>query len=362
MNSAHSRWPLFAGDLGLARSVIRDLYKNHSISAAQAAHWALNLGDHKAVDRFLLSAQSNPCKNTKAEGIRFRLTREQGMTNPFQAFLRMDSSQQKQVISSANDAWITLNGGIGDHLEDLASLLPWLKQSGNPLRLRCTVTRQQQLKRLLPEALWCSKEVQESEQSITSKVVMAALGDELPRPSSFLDQIPTISSLSQSRLLCCWTAQSKGDHLSGWIRSVPFSVVQNLYLYLVSTGWPATEIVDITNWKPWEVACLNSMGINQIKPDKGDVFDMAQLVNSCKQVVSIDTALVHLCAALGHRVHLLLPLFHDERWHSHLKPGCSYSCACMVHHQHTFNDWDPVIERLSKSLITGRIEHYQESL
>lgn len=361
MNFTHSLWPLFSGDLGLARSALKQLYKDHSLSAAQASHWSLNLGDEKAFDQSMMSTQFSADIGKNASGIRFRLIRKQGMDNPFQAHFQMDSSKQKKIIACAKDSWITLNGGLGDNLEDLAILHPWLKQSGQALRLRCSLTRQQQLQRLLPETFWWGK-VQPWQYSIHSKILMAALGDELPRPSSFLDQIPTISSLSQNRLICCWAAQGQGDHLSAWIRSVPFSVVQNFYLYLISTGWPASEIIDITNWKPWEVACLNSMGVHQIKPEEVDVFDMAQVIKSCEQVVSIDTALVHLCAALGQKVHLLLPLFHDERWHSHLKPGCSYSRVCMVHHQHTFNDWDPVIERLTQSLISKQLEHYQESL
>ena len=46
------------------------------------------------------------------------------------------------------------------------------------------------------------------------------------------------------------------------------------------------------------------------------VLGINGLVKLCKgrRVVSIDTALIHLCAAMGNKADLLLPRFPDERW------------------------------------------------
>ena len=67
-------------------------------------------------------------------------------------------------------------------------------------------------------------------------------------------------------------------------------------------------IVDITNWKDWEASQLRGMGVKVLDPRQGTLLDLA-LRCRISRVVTIDTALVHLCAAAGQRADLLLSAF-----------------------------------------------------
>ena len=151
-----------------------------------------------------------------------------------------------------------------------------------------------------------------------------------------------------ARLVCCWRAAGQDDRLSIHLRSLPHAVVQGFYRQLLAHGWQAQQIVDITAWKRWERAALTTLGIRRHDPATGDVHDLARLVAGA-QVISIDTALVHLCAAMGQPVQLLLPLFADERWVELLAPGHSYATWVQVWRQRRYGDWAEVLSRLSRS-------------
>ena len=55
------------------------------------------------------------------------------------------------------------------------------------------------------------------------------------------------------------------------------------------------------------------MGVKVLDPRNGTLLELVQLCR-VSRVVTIDTALVHLCAAAGQRADLLLNAFPDEHW------------------------------------------------
>ena len=65
------------------------------------------------------------------------------------------------------------------------------------------------------------------------------------------------------------------------------------------------------------------MGINVLDPRRGTLLGLAERCR-ISRVVTIDTALVHLCAAAGQRADLLLSTFPDERWQELHRPDHHY--------------------------------------
>jgi hypothetical protein len=118
----------------------------------------------------------------------------------------------------------------------------------------------------------------------------------------------------QVRLIACWQACGVGDALSAFNRSVPFTKVVQFYHELRHQVGDGLNIVDITNWRSYEQAMLRSIGVTCLDPAHGDVKDLADLV-SCSVVITIDTALAHLSAAMGEDAIILFPKNFDERWH-----------------------------------------------
>ena len=72
------------------------------------------------------------------------------------------------------------------------------------------------------------------------------------------------------------------------------------------------------------------------------------LVNLCRgsRVISIDTALIHLCAAMGHSADLLLPRFPDERWFELSNPEHNYGQHLRFHRSTHFGSWSSVMASL----------------
>ena len=146
------------------------------------------------------------------------------------------------------------------------------------------------------------------------------------------------------QMVCCWRAEGQGNPLSAHSRSVPFSLVYKYYQRLIERE-PQISIIDITAWKPWEKKRLQHMGVTHQDPV---VLGINGLVKLCKgrRVVSIDTALIHLCAAMGNKADLLLPRFPDERWVELSLPQHSYGKYLSIYRSTQFGSWDSVIDSL----------------
>ena len=317
----------------------------------QLAHWALSLGLSEVVAT-RLGEGARGLSTEQQRGLAFRITRKAGASKTHQQLfpaLALESLQQRweQLHKGKNRMAIALHGGIGDHLQDLSALMSLLRVGRQGLRVHLAPERMAQLHRVLAltgEHLQISDQALLPSEGLHVVELMAVLGSEALLPQTWIQ--PTQPPTLNYRLLCCWTAQGQGDRFSSWSRSVPFAAVQELYQTLVARGQPPQTITDITAWKPWEAAALRQLGVQLVDPAAGDVLDLAELVHCCNQVISIDSALVHLCAAMGHSVHLLLPRYHDERWVELLQPGSSYARCCQVWRQQTFGCWQAPLQQL----------------
>jgi ADP-heptose:LPS heptosyltransferase len=94
------------------------------------------------------------------------------------------------------------------------------------------------------------------------------------------------------------------------------------------------------------------IGVQSHDPSKGDLADLAKLVRN-SQVISIDTALAHLCAAMGYPATILLPVFADERWVELHKPNNSYGRWLRLERNIHFGDWRLSLDRLLGILLNS---------
>ena len=69
-----------------------------------------------------------------------------------------------------------------------------------------------------------------------------------------------------------------------------------------------------------------------------------------QHIVSVDTSLTHLAATSGRQVHLLLPLFPDERWVELFEVPGVYKDWVIPHRQTCFNDWDAPLRSVAEIL------------
>ena len=69
-----------------------------------------------------------------------------------------------------------------------------------------------------------------------------------------------------------------------------------------------------------------------------------------RKVISIDTALVHLCAAVGKKVIVLLPKVSDERWKSITLQGNSYKDVCYFVKQRNWRTWEDELKEVKEMI------------
>ncbi|MGA7108856.1 MAG: tetratricopeptide repeat-containing glycosyltransferase family protein [Terracidiphilus sp.] len=76
---------------------------------------------------------------------------------------------------------------------------------------------------------------------------------------------------------------------------------------------------------------------------------MAAVIEAVDLLISVDTAQAHLAGGLGKPVWLLLPLFYEWRWHSHLENSPWYPSARLFRQQKS-GDWSQAIEDVAGGL------------
>ena len=93
------------------------------------------------------------------------------------------------------------------------------------------------------------------------------------------------------------------------------------------------------------------MGVEILDPRRGTLLELAQRCR-ISRVLTIDTALVHLCAAAGQQADLMLSAFPDERWRELHRPQHHYGQLIKIWQSSQFGCWSDVltsiISRLAK--------------
>ena len=350
MKLVHSPWPLFSDDLDFAQRWMRDQLSRFPMSCA-AGHNALNIGLREEVERHLAGQRKDDRDDHSRDyQFRFRLARLDGASNPYQELI--DSSYHGKIYRLVAEAAqsktplaVQLFGGLGDQLEMLSLVLPWGSRHGVPLRLIAEEQRCELLEPLLPEH--ANIEPFDPETfSPFSQVMAIRMGLLEHDPTSrFRAWIKAETHTRHSnQMVCCWRAEGQGNSFSAHNRSVHFPLVYRFYQRLLQRE-PQTIIFDITAWRSWEMRLLQQLGVSLQDPVN---LGLTGLVNLCRgrRIISIDTALVHLCAAMGHAAESLLPRFPDERWFELSKPQHNYGEHIRFHNSTQFGCWDGVMASL----------------
>jgi len=350
MVMVHSPWPLFCPDLRLAQQWLLSAWQTQDTISWDLAMLGPSLG---LLEESAALLQQTPTKLTPPvdRHLAFRLARGAGRDNAYgllvpEAMHQEDQTFLHHVVADGSLLGVDLRGGIGDHLELLSLLLPWTRRQKLRLRLLVTPERQHQLGRLLSS--WPTVQLASPDdpgmavvfQAMNIRAVMGTLAR-----APFEPWIARSPTPAPSRLVCCWQATGRDVPHSAWSRSVPFVLVEPFYRRLIAAGRPATTIVDLSLWKPWQAAALSILGIQCHNPTQGDLLDLVALIGGA-EVITIDTALAHLCAAMGQRARVLLPRFPDERWIELHRPQHSYGQVLQLHRQTAYGDWSSVLETL----------------
>ena len=323
----------------MARMALKVLVKQEHISTHQAAHWAMNLGDEE-FSNYLYSKLASSSEEYKGllKGLSFRKERRLKNVNCYQEILRLEEKESKGIIEKATMTSIELSGGIGDHIEEMSRIIPWMEKEKKQIHFFSTNNRIKQLKGLTDKCTW----VESRKSNISSKVFMAALGNDLPAPKEFID-LSEDSNIKDDKCLICLTATGDSDNLSRWARSFGFAEAFELMKNLIHQG---NKVTDISEWKEWEDRKIVGLGIKKYEPKKYDVIRLAREVCKNHRIITIDTALAHLCAAMGKECTVLLPKYFDERWHDLMKNGSSYKEKCHIKIQKNYGTWLTEIEEI----------------
>ena len=245
--------------------------------------------------------------------------------------------------------YVWLNGGVGDQLETASLVLPWSRKYSIELCFLVESSRRPLIQEIVPNGVQVIDidlgRIPVVSQGMAVRQAVLARYPDSSFQSFLADSCKCL--VEKSGLLCCWKAEGSGNAFSAHSRSVPFALVQKFY-ETVLDKFPQISIIDITDWRDWEAAFLAGIKVDLVDPREGRLLDLAR--EACgRRVITIDTALAHLCAACGIPADVLLPRFHDERWFELHRPSNSYGRWLNVWRSPDFGSWDSVIQALCAS-------------
>ena len=346
-------WPLFGNDLAAAQQSILEAQKREP-NNLHLLHLAISCGLHDTIQPI---AESDALSIGDRATLNYRLQLHQG--NEHSAFRNIihdkvaayTSKAIEQSLKNCHALDIKMLGGIGDHLEALSILKGWCMANGMSINLHIQEDRIRQLKRLMQQLNWVANLIPYGNQEVQTiyNSVRRIIYESDPNHRN--QALTNQNAETDKDIICCWRAAgTRQERFSIHSRSVPFQTVYHFYVALLNkkTNY---QITDITNWKSSEKNKLLQLGIYLHNPAKGDAIDLLELAKSHRQIISIDTALAHLCAVNNIHSNLLLSLFPDERWNYLLKKSSCYANNLNIYRQTQFGDWDPIVRQLAKEVI-----------
>lgn len=179
----------------------------------------------------------------------------------------------------------------------------------------------------------------------------------LPRPLGYL-QSNTALSTKWTRELGLKRKMRVGLSWSGrrdsWLnqhKAIPFDQVCQFLAQNPNYDWINLQ-ADCTEE---EQAILDSLGVRSFPGMIQSFADTAALMSSMDQVISVDTAVAHLAAALGKPTFIALNNFAvDWRWLLNRKDSPWYPSAILFR-QPEIGNWAPVLAQLTTQLALAKI-------
>lgn len=378
-------WPLFATDLHLARQQLEQLISKSDCPNRLCAlvPQLTYLGAYERCRELLHANQL--LDDALGRQSLFRIERQARAANPWRALI---PAEDASLLDSCRRQWddraqileVELVGGIGDILENHALILASFRQQQALDRLRFRISSSASWQALgpllaerqevpcLPPAAAASLGNNNGISRWTSPLMRCLLSDrgaEAPPAATLLAQntdgagtcgdAAGPSEGSRIELALNWRTKPDPRYpISSFSRSLPFRQIAGFYTTLQELLGPQAKTVvlhDLTAYNPQETAVLRHVcpQVRLAQPNLHSMADTLALLARCRQVVSVDTSLIHLRACSGRPAILLLPLFPDERWLSLLRGGC-YAEQVSVLQQQQFHQWEPVLSELLTAL------------
>ncbi len=97
--------------------------------------------------------------------------------------------------------------------------------------------------------------------------------------------------------------------------------------------------------------------ITELAPFMADFADLSRIVDEMDLVISIDTGVAHLSAAMGKPTWCLLPKHADWRWW-HAGPSTPWYPLAKLFRQSTMGEWGTVVEEAT-DLLSATLQRYQ---
>lgn len=361
-------WWLYADDLDLA------IHKQHElISKIPSGEQQLKaisvlsyLGDYEGCAHWLKRVDG--IKHLLGQQSMFRILRHQRDANPWRALISEEKADSlirivDQRIKSGQPVLVDVVGGIGDQLESSA-MLRCVKDNlsrSDGLWIRPMGENSGIVRQLLEEAdelPLAPIEALDQAWRITAPWFRFWLGikgiqEKIPLP--LLMDRKQKDDNQRRRLLVCWrTKPDRGNPLSSFSRSLDFRTIRELY-----GRWESQiverdlQVVDLSDYSASEIDSLprNRGWLKLARGAVQNLQDTRRLIKTSDKVVTVDTSLGHLAVLCDRDVHILLPLFCDERWLSLLSEPGIYLKRVIPHHQSQFNDWRSTLTSLEDTLF-----------
>jgi len=358
-------WYLYGNDLELAQ-----LKLNLAILKRETKHEKLRfinlltyIGDYEGCSSWL--TKTGGITEIAGQQSHYRILRHRRIHNPWQALIGSHNQQSldttlKRHIVKGNPISVDLVGGIGDQIENAAVLMASKKniQSPSALLLRPTGENYKIVRQLLEQVPNIRIEEERGEEKtwhVTAPWFRFWLNlNKLEEPPQTLleDKSP---SMATGRILACWRSKvDQNNKLSSYSRSIPFREIAENYEKLGRTlREKKVEIYDISSYSKEEELIIRSNypSIRLMRAQIKNLLDTRHLMRKCSMIITVDTSLVHLAAASGRNVNLLLNKFPDERWQDLCEKGSSYAKHVMVHQQKEFHKWNEPLEMIRQKIV-----------
>jgi hypothetical protein len=179
-----------------------------------------------------------------------------------------------------------------------------------------------------------------------------AFGTELetiPAPEKYLKADPErvaqwrerLGPTDKPRLGVAWSGSrlNPGDHR----RNIPLSML----LQYLPEGYEYVSLQ--TEVRETDQEALVRSGVRHFGTELKDFGDTAALCELCERVISVDTSVVHLNAALGRPTWVLLPFVPDWRWLLEREDSPWYPTVRLFR-QGPDRLWEPALERVRQAL------------
>ena len=346
MSKKYIPWQLYADNFDLACKWIEEGLERNGLTY-HLGHQALNLGMTEKVNSLIKTID----KNEKAliGSLKFRISRRYEEQNPYRYLYDPGLYEiiDEEVSSSIklSTLQVALNGGLGDQLEALSFLIPYIRNKNLMLEVQFSEKYRDIFSQILPQIQNIRITNEDGINYSAVRYWIANTGYNNKYSSWINFNIDLIKPSGQT---FCWKAAIGTDKFSAHIRSVPFDQVIKLYKRILKNN-PKQIITDISSWNKYESIILKSLGIRLYSPEQGKLEELFKLINNTT-VSTIDTALAHLCSSLGKSFYMLIPKCPDDRWIQLRKKTNSYFKYCTFIQQKSYFCWKEPMEELFQIL------------